>query len=150
MRPDHGGAVGALHHRVVERAAPGRGKGGAVEAEEAEIAFRLGDAVANRRDGRRIELLILVNHRIGAENEIAGVPHAAIGDQLLGSGEPRLLDETRDAPDIGSPIDRFAGADIAIGAGRTTGRDAEGDQRAALGSDRGIAEIVEESVAILD
>ena len=77
---------------------------GLVENDEAEIGLRPGDGLARRRGDLRLEPRELLQHHVGAEDEIARVPHIALADEGFCPLLVRLLDEAFDAT---HPADRL-------------------------------------------
>ena len=86
-----------------------------------------------RRGGRldhfRLEGAQFLEHRVGAEEEVAGIPQIAFRHVALGGFEIGLLDEGGDAARR-ADAERLAGADVAVTDRRLGRRDAERDDRA--------------------
>ncbi len=126
------GAVGLLHHRVIDRLLRRTGEGLRIEPQEAEVGRRF---LGRRFDGfrhLRFEALKFRQQHVGAEQEVTGVPKIAIHHIARGRGGVGLLDERLDLAHAGV-ADRLARQDIAV-AGLRLGRlDAESDDRAGLG-----------------
>ena len=73
-----GGKGRVLHHRVIDRIARRLREGVTVEAEEIEIALRLGERVAAGGDHGRLQPLQLVEEQ-RREQEDAAVPQIVAG-----------------------------------------------------------------------
>jgi len=68
---DHGGAIGALHHRIVDRLLRRAGEGVRLEAEEAEIGGGASNGSLDRLGHFRFELRQLGEQDVGAKQEVA-------------------------------------------------------------------------------
>ena len=123
----HHRPVGSLHHRIVDRGLRRLGEGLMVEDDEAEVLFRS----RHRRRGRGrdlgLETLKLLQHDVGAEDEIARVPEIAVFDERARVRFVGLLHESLDPPHLGIERQRRARMNVAVAGRRMVGRDAEGD-----------------------
>src|SRR5690606_14659955 len=127
-----GGAVGPLHHGVVDRAGRRSREGVLVEAQEIEVAHRQGHGLGGGRQHLRLQTFELRQVAGGAEQEYAAIPGVtAVGQIGLRRLEIRLLDESLYAEAAGAAVERLAAPDVAVARLRPVGRDAEGDECAA-------------------
>ncbi len=132
----HGGAACALHDRVIDGFLRRLAERLRVEREKAEITLGVVD-----RGGRRLEHVGFVgaqflDHRIGAKEEVAGIPEITRGDIAFGDRARGLFDEGFDARGCGAG-DRRARFDVTI-ADRRLGRlHAESDDVAEFGRTSG-------------
>ncbi len=71
-----------------------------VENDEAEILFRSRHRRRSRRRDFRLETLKLLQHDVGAENEIARVPEIAVCNECARARFVGLLHESLDPPHL--------------------------------------------------
>ncbi len=128
---DDGGAIGLLHHRVVDRLLRRAAERPGLEPHETEIVACAGDRGFHRGHHVRLEARKLRQQHVGAKQEIARIPQIALGDIARRGFGVRLFHERLDRVD---PVrtGRLAAADVAVaGLGRAR-RDAEGDDAPGL------------------
>ena len=98
-----------------------------VEDHETEVLFRLHDRGRGRGGDLGLEAGELVEHDIGAEDEIARVPQVAVLDERARALFVRLLHESLDPPHAGVDRERLSRVNVAVAGRRVIRRDAEGD-----------------------
>ena len=137
LQGNHHPQRGALHHGHVDGHIRAGGEGGGLEAQEVEVGRVLlqgGSAGAQHLRGQALQLR---QDGAGAKQEHAAVPgEAAGGEELLGGGPIRLLDEAGDRHRRGRGVpggEGFGGLDVAVARFRRRWHDAEGHQLAGQG-----------------
>ena len=98
-----------------------------VEDDEAEVLCCAGDRRRGRIGDVRLEARELLEHDVGAEDEIAGVPQVTVVDERARALFVRLLHESLDAPHAGIDHQRPSRMYVTVAGRRVVGRDAEGD-----------------------
>ena len=98
-----------------------------VEDDEAEVLFRIPHRRRSRRRDLGLETLKLLQHDVGAEDEIARVPQIAVCDEGAGARFVRFLHEAFDPAHLGIERQRGARVNVTIAGGGMVGGDAEGD-----------------------
>ena len=135
-----------LHDAVIDRGVLGRGEGGAVEAQEIEVAGGLLEGLAAGGHGGGMAALELLDEERRREQEDAAVPVVVAGGEIgLGALAVGLLDEGGDLQGAVRPGDGRARPDVAIAGLRPVGGDAEGDEPLPARGARGAVDRGEEA-----
>ena len=125
IRCQHYRPVRPLHHRIIDRDLRSLGEELVVEHDEAEVLFRS----RHRRNGRhrefRLETLDLLQHDVGAKDEIAGVPEITVFDERARTRLVGFLHESLDPAYMGIERERRARMNVAVAGGGMVGRDPE-------------------------
>ena len=98
-----------------------------VEDDETEVLFRPHNRARGGGGDLRLEARELVEHDVGAEDEIARVPQVAVRDERARAFFVRLLHESLDPPHAGVDRERLSRVNVAVAGRRMIGRDAESD-----------------------
>ena len=104
-----------------------------VEDDEAEVLFRSRHRRRSRSRDLGLETLKLLQHDVGAEDEIARVPEITIFNEPTRVRFIGLLHEPLDPPHVGIERQRGARMNVTIARGGMVGGDPEGDDFARVG-----------------
>ena len=120
-----------------------------VEDDEAKVLFRSRHRRRSRRRDLRLETLKLLQHDVGAEDEIARVPEITVFNERARARFVGFLHESLDPPHMGIERQRRARMNVTVAGRGMVGRDAEGDNFARIGRRVGLRAKLGELFSVL-
>ena len=121
-----------------------------VEDNEAEVLFCSRHRRRGRRRNLRLKTLKLLQHNIGAEDEIARVPEIAVFNECPRVGFVGLLHESLDSPHLRIEFQRRAGMNVTVAGRGMVGGDAKSDNLPPMGRRVGLRAKRGEALSVLE